>query len=171
VQNDTVLAFRSSATTPPTPGPDLRELVGCWNDEILPDLATTQGKKRSDVAGRLRRRLPELRGEGIGALCLRDLAEPLKRDARARWAALLGQAAGDVVGRQGRAETGGAVRVAPPDTGVDERESLAVVRAHQARHRVASFLRAVRSIGGLCRDGLKVTSPPQNGFGPPVRLA
>jgi len=124
VQNDTVLGFRSSATTPPTPGPDLRALVGRWNDEILPDLATTQGKKRSDVAGRLRRRLPELRGEGIEAFRLRDLAEPLKRDARARWAALLGQAAGDVVWRQGRAETGGAVRMAPPDTGVDDRESF-----------------------------------------------
>lgn len=140
VQNATALGFSSRAAPPLAAGPDLRAFAELWNDEILPDLATRQGKKRADVAGKLRRRLLELRGAGIETFRFRDLAEPLKRDARTRWAALLGQSTPDVVWREGRAESGSALQVAQPDTGVDDRESF-----DRLVSRVAESLRRVEA--------------------------
>jgi hypothetical protein len=124
IRNETELGFRPAAALPPPPGPDLGVLAVRWNDELLPSLVSSQGKRQEDVARRLRRRLPELRDEGVEAFLFRDLVKPLQHDARTRWAALLGQSAGDVVWAEGRGETGEPVRVAAPDTGFDDRESF-----------------------------------------------
>jgi hypothetical protein len=123
IRNETVLGFSSRAALPSPPGRDLGALAARWNDELLPSLFGTHGKGEEDVAGRLRRRLPELRAEGVEAFLFRDLVEPLKHDARTRWAALLRQSGGAVwAERQG--ETGGAGPIALPYRQIDEGESF-----------------------------------------------
>jgi hypothetical protein len=58
------------------------------NDTLMPDLVTAQTRRLAVVVRRLRSLLLELPGQGIEAFRLRDLLDPLKRDARGRWAAL-----------------------------------------------------------------------------------
>ena len=59
-----------------------------WNDELMP--AHRHGRSRQQAAGeRLLRQLLELPRDGVEAFRFRDLLEPLKSDARRRWAALL----------------------------------------------------------------------------------
>jgi hypothetical protein len=105
VRNETVLGFGPGGEPPPRPAPDL---------------VTARGKRQDELVEGLRRRLPELRGEGFRSFRFSVLLDPLKNDARSRWAALLGQAAGDVVPDEGA----GAARSAQPDTGAEERESF-----------------------------------------------
>ena len=85
--NETLLSF--AATAEPGPAPLALDAIAMrWNDELLPTLVTA--RNRQQAAGeRLLRRLLELPGEGIEAFRFRDLLEPLKSDARQRWAALL----------------------------------------------------------------------------------
>jgi len=124
IRNETMLGFSPRAARPLPPGPDLGALSARWNDELLPILVTSQGRKQADVVGTLRRLLPELRAEGVEAFLFRELVDPLKHDARTRWAALLYQSAGDAVWAPGRGESGGAVRIARPDAGTAEGESF-----------------------------------------------
>jgi hypothetical protein len=88
VRNDTVLGFDPAAE--PSTGPaDLRWWASRADDELLPDLVTARGERQDAVAGRLARRLDELRREGIGTFRFKDLIDPLKDDVRERWAAIL----------------------------------------------------------------------------------
>ncbi len=88
VRNDTVLGFV------PEPGEAacearLSPLVAPWNDGLLPGLLTAQGGEQAAVVAELRRLLGDLGGHGIAAFRFRDVVDPLKSDARQRWAALL----------------------------------------------------------------------------------
>lgn len=89
IRNDTLLGFHPAAEPQPTP-PDLEETVLRWNDELMPALIAARTRQQATV-GQLREFLLELPQRGIEAFRFRDLLEPLKRDARGRWAALLGK--------------------------------------------------------------------------------
>ena len=124
VRNDTVLAFPKAATpVAPAQGPAVREklasLAAAWNDELLPDLITLRGQKQEEVVQRLRKRLGDLRTEGIEAFRFRDVVDPLKADVRARWAALLDRSQGEPVPGETPGEV---VRLVPPDTQVEDRQ-------------------------------------------------
>jgi hypothetical protein len=88
VRNDTVLGFDPAADPSPS-RIDLRSWASRVNDELLPGLVTARGEGQDEVAGRLARRLPELRRDGIEAFRFKDLIDPLKDDVRERWAAIL----------------------------------------------------------------------------------
>jgi hypothetical protein len=112
VGNDTVLSLAADADPwlPDDPGEATRRqeavasLAAAWNADLLPDLVTARGRARDAVAAQLARRLPELAGEGVTVLRFRDLLDPLRRDLRERWAALLWGARGTAVAR-GHVET------------------------------------------------------------------
>ncbi|HVR99991.1 MAG TPA: hypothetical protein VMW27_25425 [Thermoanaerobaculia bacterium] len=89
IRNDTLLGFHPAAEPQPAP-PDLERIVMRWNDELVPALIAARTRQQPTVA-QLRVFLLELPGRGIEAFRFRDLLEPLKRDARGRWAALLGK--------------------------------------------------------------------------------
>jgi hypothetical protein len=88
IRNDTLLGFHPAAEPLATPA-DWERIVLLWNDELMPGLATAQTRRLAAVARRLRELLLELPGHGVEAFRFKDLLDPLKRDARGRWAALL----------------------------------------------------------------------------------
>ncbi|MEA2692344.1 MAG: hypothetical protein QOJ16_1731 [Acidobacteriota bacterium] len=90
VRNDTLLGFAPAAELPPTPL-DLEPIVTRWNDELMPALVTARGRQLTAVVQRLRGYLLQLPQRGVEAFRFKDLLDPLKKDARRRWAALLGE--------------------------------------------------------------------------------
>jgi hypothetical protein len=122
VRNDTVLGFADGMELPGQGRSELASLVARWNDELLPDLVTLRGRRQEEVVQRLRERLPELRKEGIYTFRFKDLVDPLKADVRARWAAILDLEQGEPVPQRMGEGDRNAVRLAGPDTGVEERE-------------------------------------------------
>jgi hypothetical protein len=122
VRNDTVLGFVAGMDIPGSSRAEVPSLVARWNDELLPDLVTSRGRRQEEVVRRLRERLSDLLREGIGTFRFKDLVDPLKADVRARWAAILEAEQGESVPQlEGQAgET--VVRVVAPDGGIEERQ-------------------------------------------------
>ena len=122
VRNDTLLGFAPTAEPGPAP-PDLEPIAVRWNDELLPALITVHSRQQAAVVERLRRRLLELPEQGIEAFRFIDLLEPLKCDARRRWASLLG--GGDEEGSS--LSSRGAVPASaatPPDSAFESQQSF-----------------------------------------------
>lgn len=88
VRNDTLLGFDPAAEPLPT-APDLEPIVTRWNNELMPALIAARGRQQPPVVRQLRGCLLELPRLGVEAFRFKDLLDPLKRDARARWAVLL----------------------------------------------------------------------------------
>ena len=88
VRNDTLLGFDPQAELPPRRA-DFEPIVTRWNDELMPALVTARSRQQPMVVRRLRELLLELPLHGVEAFRFRDLLNPLKEDARRRWAALL----------------------------------------------------------------------------------
>jgi len=120
VRNETVLGFRPDAEPKAPMSAGLRSLAARWNEELLPDLVTLRGRRQPDVVQRLRERLADLRVEGIEVFRFKELIDPLKADARARWAALFDQASGETAVERVEDDTLQAVRLVRPDTSFEE---------------------------------------------------
>lgn len=88
IRNDTFLGFDPAADLPTT-SIDLEAIVLRWNDELMPALITARTRQQAAVVRQLRECLQELPQRGIEAFRFKDLLDPLKRDVRGRWAALL----------------------------------------------------------------------------------
>ena len=123
IRNDTILACDPEAAPDELAGAELEVEVKRWNDTLLPDLVTARGKARERVITVLRVLLAKLPAAGVRAFAFKQLIEPLKNDARARWHALLETEAGPTaVERDGELTT--LVRQIQPDTGVEERDAF-----------------------------------------------
>jgi hypothetical protein len=90
IRNDTLLGFHPAAELRITPA-DLEQIVLRWNDELMPALITARTRQQPAVVRQLRECLLELPRRGIEAFRFKDLLDPFKRDARGRWASLLGE--------------------------------------------------------------------------------
>lgn len=88
IRNDTCLGFSPASEMPSTPH-DLEAIAMRWNDELMPGLVTANTRQQGAVVQQLRDRVLELPRHGVDAFRFKDLLDPLKRDARGRWAALL----------------------------------------------------------------------------------
>jgi hypothetical protein len=122
VRNDTVLGFVEGMEAPGRGRGELPSLVARWNDDLLPDLVTSRGRRQQEVVQRLREKLPELRREGIVTFRFKDLVDPMKADVRARWAALLELVFGESAPQRKGGGAGTVVRLVEPDSGIEERE-------------------------------------------------
>lgn len=89
IRNDTLLGFDPAAEERPQP-PSLEPIILRWNDELMPALITARTRQQTVVVRQLRERLLDLPKRGIETFRFRDLLDPFKKDARGRWAALLG---------------------------------------------------------------------------------
>lgn len=85
IRNDSVLAFAAAAEARPAP-PDFAAITERWNDDLLPALLAAPGRQQAAAVDRLRRSLLALPRKGVAAFRFRDLLDPLKSDARRRWA-------------------------------------------------------------------------------------
>lgn len=88
VRNETILGFDTDVE-PESLAEDLAPIVARWNDSLMPELVTANGRQHVEMKARLRDLVVGLRGHGVRAFRFRDVVEPLKRDARGRWGALL----------------------------------------------------------------------------------
>jgi hypothetical protein len=121
IRNDTVFGFEQGMDYSGRGRPEMASLVARWNDELLPDLVTSRGRRQEEVVHRLRAHLPDLLREGIGTFRFKDLIDPLKADVRARWAALLELEQGESAPQSEGAEAE-MVRIVAPDRGIEERQ-------------------------------------------------
>jgi hypothetical protein len=96
IRNNTVFGFAPCAELR-LPALDLGPAVVRWNDELLPGLVIARGREEAAVLERLDQLLLGLPRQGISCFRFKDLVDPLKSDARQRWAAFL--ARGDSAGR------------------------------------------------------------------------
>jgi hypothetical protein len=124
IRNDTLLGFGPATELPSTPSPleQLEPIVLRWNDALMPALITARSRQQVTVVQQLRDLLLELPRRGIEVFRFKDLLDPLKRDARGRWAALLGEEEKGSV-----ALSPDAVQVSspvPPGSAVESRQSF-----------------------------------------------
>jgi hypothetical protein len=122
IRNNTVLGFKPAAELR-LPAVELGPVVVRWNDELLPGLVTARGRQEAAVLERLEELLLELPRHGVPCFRFKDLVDPLKSDARQRWAAFLASE-----------DTSGTVEHAPdqiqvlrhvlPECAVETRESF-----------------------------------------------
>ncbi|HEX4965755.1 MAG TPA: hypothetical protein VF173_33405 [Thermoanaerobaculia bacterium] len=122
IRNNTVFGFAPAAELR-LPAIELEPVVVRWNDELLPALVTARGREEAAVLARLERFLLELPWHGVHCFRLKDLVDPLKSDARQRWAAFLA-----------REDAAGTVECAPeqvqvlrhvlPESAVESRQSF-----------------------------------------------
>ena len=123
VRNDTVLGFAEGASVEALAGESLAEIVRAWNDTLLPDLITGTGDARKRVVATLRMLLAALPAEEVGAFRFRELVEPLKNDARARWAALYDHSEGPTAIEGREAELLRFVRQIAPDNSFEAKDA------------------------------------------------
>jgi hypothetical protein len=88
IRNNTILGF-DPTTELRLPALDLGPTVVRWNDELLPGLVIARGKEEVAVLERLGQLLFDLPQHGVHLFRFKDLVDPLKNDARLRWAAFL----------------------------------------------------------------------------------
>ncbi|HEX3553537.1 MAG TPA: hypothetical protein VIA62_09945 [Thermoanaerobaculia bacterium] len=122
IRNNTVLGFAPAAELR-LPALELGPIVVRWNDELLPGLVTARGHREAALLERLEQLLLELPRHGIHCFRFKDLVDPLKSDARQRWAAFLA-----------REDSAGTVECAPdqiqvlrhvlPECAVESRQSF-----------------------------------------------
>jgi hypothetical protein len=122
VRNDTVLGFPHELDRPGSRGGTLASRVARWNDELLPGLVTSRGRRQEEVVEQLSAHLPDLQRWGFLSFRFKDLVDPLKADVRARWAALLEIEEGESVPQHEEGSVKGGVRAVGPDTGIEERQ-------------------------------------------------
>lgn len=115
IRNDTVFELGGPVAEGAARG--LGEIVTRWNDELLPDLVTLQGRDRERVVVRLRDLLSGLSREGIETLRFQDLLEPLRADVRSRWGAYLEADQGERIEDEGEV-----VKVVRPGNDLEERQ-------------------------------------------------
>lgn len=94
IRNNTVLGFEPT-TELRLPALDLGPTVTRWNDELLPGLVTARGRQEAAALERLEQLLLELPRHGVPCFRFKDLVDPLKSDARLRWAAFLAREDGE----------------------------------------------------------------------------
>ena len=95
VRNETVLGFTApavgaaaAAACTGAQAADLGRLVVRWNDTLLGDLLGGRGHQQAAAVEGLRHRVLDLAAQGVQAFRFKDLLDPLKNDARVRWALL-----------------------------------------------------------------------------------
>ncbi len=122
VGNGTVLAFSPWHDAQATVGADLRQQAAVWTDELMPELITAWSTtKLSELIGE---RIARLSDEDVEVFRFRDLVEPLKAEARARWYAIRRDGEGETVVEEGSDGMLSIVRLVRPHSELEERQSF-----------------------------------------------
>lgn len=124
VGNDTLLGFASPAKATHHVA-DFEELALRWNSELLPALIQAQRGSSEEVVARLSAHIGELAAGGVTEFRFRDLVEPIKNDARARWGAIWNTDQGETAFEDGDSEFRTVVQTVAPDLGMVAHDSFA----------------------------------------------
>lgn len=171
ILNGTVVATRRGEARRAASDPGrLRSIVERWNDELFPGIMRAKGTERQDLIGRLRDRFRELEAQGVRVFRFKDLIDSLKRDVRARWAALFELERGESVLAESKEGLATVVRLILPDERHWERESFATLVARVADRldrldapvKTRRYLRALWSFLGSFAADDSLESLPSN---------
>lgn len=90
LHNDTFLSFnqKRDLSEEVDHAIDWGPVVARWNDALLSEMVTARGAKLADVVAKFKHNLLAIESQGIRSFRCRDIIEPLKADARSRWANL-----------------------------------------------------------------------------------
>ena len=88
IRGEALLGFSTAAAAPEPSHEALIEIARAWNDDLLPELITANGRQWSEFGVRITACLVSLRDRGIEVFRFRQLTNLLIADARARWTAL-----------------------------------------------------------------------------------
>jgi hypothetical protein len=135
VRNNTVFGFEPTKALR-LPALDLGPIVVRWNDELLPGLVTAKGRQEAAILERLGQLLLRLPDHGVRCFRFKDLVDPLKSDARLRWAAFLA-----------REDAGSQVECSP-----DQIQVLRQVLPECAVETRQSFEHLIRSVSAAIDD-------------------
>jgi len=128
ITNQTILGFAPGSdpggARDEAQGSDLSRSVQVWNDDLLPDLITADGKARRRLLVRLERHISQLSEQGIEAFQFGKLLNPLKADARERWSTIWDSTAGESVIEPGGEGLLSKLRLARPDTDFEKRDAF-----------------------------------------------
>lgn len=124
ISNETVLGFRPAAEPDLASDAELGEIVPAWNDHLLPDLVTARGSDEEPVLVRLEGLIAGLPAAGIEVFRFRDLLDPLKVDARARWAARFENDDGETGLEEIDGDLVQVVRLLDPDTRFEDDQTF-----------------------------------------------
>ncbi len=125
ILNATVLASSPAADAGDTTDAEaLMAIVVGWCHTLLPDLVTAAGSRRREVVLRLRRHLLDLEADGVPVFLFKDLVNPLKREVRARWAAVFGQDEGETAAEDDAPGFVLVARLVRPEERVEAQESF-----------------------------------------------
>ena len=119
--NDTVLGFAPWSDARGA-HENLRELVEGWCGELMPDLAVAWSKEA--VTEQMVDFLARLPADGVEVWRFGDLLRDLKRDVRARWAALMASAQGMTFVDEGSDERVAVAQEVPLDRQFEEQQSF-----------------------------------------------
>ncbi len=148
LRNENVFGFDEGADPDGLAGEELGATVERWNDILLPDLVTARGKALERVVGILRNLVSRLAGRGFSAFTFKQLIDPLKNDARARWSALRSAEEGPTA-IESDGDLSILVRQIQPDTEVEDRDGFDKLSACMAesleRRQEAARTRAYQS--------------------------
>lgn len=171
ILNGTVVATRPDEARRPAADPRrLRSIVERWNDELFPGIMRVKGTERQILIGRLRDRFRELEAHGARVFRFKDLIDSLKRDVRARWAALFELERGESVLEESKEGLATVVRLIRPDERLEERESFATLVARVADRldrldapvKTRRYLRALWSFLGSFASDDNLEALPSN---------
>jgi hypothetical protein len=174
IRNNTVIGF-APARDHRLSAVELGPIVVRWNDDLLPGLVTARGRQETAILERLEELVLELPRHGVHCFRFKDLVDPLKNDARQRWAAFLARAdsAGEVECASDQVQV---LRQALPDSTVESRQSFehlircvsASIELVDVDPRTRGYLRRLwahlqrqNGDGGLVRDAGGSASAPE----------
>lgn len=129
IGNATVLGCEPWSSTPTAEDEALREVAQAWNDDLLPELITADGKVRQRTLTRLEGHLKRLPEHGIRKFRFGQLLAPLKADIRDRWSTIWDSASGETVPTPDGEGLLPRIRLTPPDTGLEERDAFSKLLA------------------------------------------
>jgi hypothetical protein len=124
VGNATVLGFAPWADPREAPlcATGLRDRVGTWADDLLPELVTATPAGVDAVEERLATHFVHLEDQGIEAFRFLDVVEALTSDVRARWSAIWQTLEGETGIEDQDGDFVKIVRLVRPDSGLEERQ-------------------------------------------------
>ncbi len=102
--NSTVLSF-APGLAPLAPRRDFEEPVRRWNDGLLPDLITAEGRSVPKIERRLAEKVVALKSDGVDAFLFGDLIAELKDDVRKRFEGIWRQSLGELAWESGGDDT------------------------------------------------------------------
>ncbi len=117
--NGSLLGFRTGPAAVAT-RTDLEQPVRRWNDELLPELITAEGRAVPREVERLAERVLALEAAGVAAFRFGDLVAELKGDARRRWDGVWRESLGEMGKEAGEAGEPGDRPVSVPVTRPDD---------------------------------------------------